>query len=195
MSELLPCPFCGKRMIRCGLDQSHWQQWWEHEDRHNGSTCPLKNQTISDSSDIYKAAWNTRTPSDAAHQVLTEMCETETRCRALLADYDKSSPDGIVPLDEVIALALSRSDAAVREWLPIETAPKDGTHVLLGRKLPWSSSSNVRIAYWAGEWQSDFPAWQSDGCSVDTKVYCYWMPLPAAPNTAAITATNKDSDV
>lgn len=56
---LLPCPFCGIRMIRRGLDQPHWQQWWEHEDRDT-SICPLKNQTISDTSKVYKAAWNTR---------------------------------------------------------------------------------------------------------------------------------------
>lgn len=54
---------------------------------------------------------------DAAlpQQSLQEMCDTEDRCRKLLTAYDKSSPDGVVPLDEVIAVALAQPTGEHRE--------------------------------------------------------------------------------
>lgn len=84
-----------------------------------------------------------------------------------------------------------------QEWQPIETAPKDGTHILFGRALPWSSSSNVCIGFWADEHQTDFPDWHTiDGdLIINTNVWCYWMPLPSPPATVTEDAPRSAEDV
>lgn len=67
-------------------------------------------------------------------------------------------------------------------WRPIEFAPKDGTHILFGRVLPWASASNVCVGFWADESITDFPQWRTDnGFLVDTNVYQLWQPLPTPP--------------
>jgi hypothetical protein len=81
-------------------------------------------------------------------------------------------------------------------WRPIETAPKDGTRVLVCH----CGVSNVDIAYWdAPEW-GDEPCWIARDC--DDAYYTnyltggdtptYWMPLPKPPNeeVRCNTATN-----
>jgi hypothetical protein len=86
------------------------------------------------------------------------------------------------------------------EWQPIETAPKDGTHILIrtadfGAVEGWwdRSVTNFYASQkgWAsydpanmqGDWVSDFPI--GDGC--DRRLYCgatpsHWMPLPEPPH-------------
>src|SRR3546814_3795236 len=73
-------------------------------------------------------------------------------------------------------------------WQPIETAPEDGTEVLV-----YTSGGNVMTAYisdspyWRGEWMN----WEarSDGMSVTPT---HWMPLPPTtrdgPQRAVIAA-------
>lgn len=68
------------------------------------------------------------------------------------------------------------------KWQPIETAPKDGTHVLLGRTPPWSASANVCVGFWADEHQANSPHWKTEnGFMVDVRIYRLWMPLPDPP--------------
>lgn len=73
---------------------------------------------------------------------------------------------------------------AVAAWQPIETAPRDGTVVLLWLGAPWCE---VRMAKWFAPWGN----WQDPESSVDPArdEYCgigmnlptHWQPLPAAP--------------
>lgn len=80
------------------------------------------------------------------------------------------------------AFKVYRSSLQQQEWMLIESAPKDGTHILLAREQPWSSSANVCVAFWADEHQTDFPHWQTEtGLMVDDKVYRLWQPLPPPP--------------
>lgn len=67
------------------------------------------------------------------------------------------------------------------EWQPIETAPKDGTNIIL--------CQGARVT--AGEWYSDrgdedrdgWEGWMSqDGGFADDDPPEYWMPLPAPPS-------------
>jgi len=69
----------------------------------------------------------------------------------------------ITNLHDVARAALAAAD----QWRPIETAPKDGTHILLGRKGEpvcegfyddWSD----------GQWACDF-------------IPTHWRPMPKAP--------------
>lgn len=90
------------------------------------------------------------------------------------------------------------------DWRPIETAPKDGTSVLLfinpvdGYDLcGWQPTRHITIAigWWDGdEWESSL---MEEG-TADTEGYSsalsitimptHWMPLPAPPVTAKPTA-------
>ena len=72
----------------------------------------------------------------------------------------------------------------VPEWQTIETAPKDGTHVIgwfpeFGKagKARQTAPSYAENVYWNGvEW-----SWVQDG---DTPIHqpTHWMPLPAPPS-------------
>ena len=77
-----------------------------------------------------------------------------------------------------------RAETQVPEWQPIETAPKDGTRVILGNKY----------GVWMGEFCDTYQAghepqspWQSvllnhDRISKQRSYFpTHWMPLPAAP--------------
>lgn len=62
-------------------------------------------------------------------------------------------------------------------WMPIETAPMDGTHV-----LTWNGRW-IAVSYWSAKDFYNAPAWhdtRSHINSIDQPTH--WMPLPAAPN-------------
>ncbi len=95
---------------------------------------------------------------------------------------------------------------AAREWLPIETAPKDGTDVLLssigqtflGHPMPdrvtighWTTDEECReqIGDCGGEcrcpeYRYDDPSWLSwDGGFTKENPATHWQPLPTPPAT------------
>lgn len=66
---------------------------------------------------------------------------------------------------------------AEREWQPIETAPKDGTKVMLyvGDCLEWIT------APWY--WDTRDGLWKNTiGQYMETPFITHWMPLPQPPN-------------
>jgi hypothetical protein len=73
------------------------------------------------------------------------------------------------------------------EWQPIETAPKDGTEVLVwngGNDGFYTTPGQMGVAYWG---RQGFPerkrAWCASDCcdGVTTYTPTHWMPLPAPP--------------
>lgn len=60
---------------------------------------------------------------------------------------------------------------AARQWQPIETAPTDGTMMLL------SGAGWVRIGRPAG------PYWEIDGAGISWTSCDGWMPIPTPPET------------
>ena len=58
-------------------------------------------------------------------------------------------------------------------WQPIETAPKDGTHILIYRAA-WANS--IAVCYWS----RDNDEWQT-GLYSPFNGAIYWMPLPEPP--------------
>lgn len=61
------------------------------------------------------------------------------------------------------------------EWQPIETAPKDGTRVLLFRR-GWAES--VSVGWWGGLWET----WNVAGGITSEFVHpTHWMPIPEPP--------------
>lgn len=100
--------------------------------------------------------------------------------------------DGSEPLytaDQMRAYGLlCRQQGGSDAWQPIETAPKDGSQVLLFLGSPWDA---VEMAHWYEPWQNwqrgdDQPnPFRDEYCGIGCNVPTHWQPLPAPP-TAAI---------
>ena len=88
---------------------------------------------------------------------------------------------------ENTVIAASPLDIPVRGWLSIETAPQDGTYVLVSNGLGvWVAK--YKAVYQSG-WKPDCP-WQSMMLNHDHIPRgkqrgrpTHWMPLPEAPNS------------
>lgn len=55
-------------------------------------------------------------------------------------------------------------------WQPIETAPKDGTHI-----IAWQATDGMRVSWFEGGMWQNFP-WRSRRINPT-----HWMPLPEPP--------------
>ena len=83
-------------------------------------------------------------------------------------------------------------------WQPIETAPKDGTVILLhhSRNALCGYASSVRplkaiaIGYFRGWWVTGVPGGHSEGGGDNQ--FTHWMPLPTPP-TAAVESPKEKS--
>lgn len=81
------------------------------------------------------------------------------------------------------------------EWQPIETAPKDGTEVLIGGGFfDWDGSygedvphTGVTIASW--QYRHGAKQWRGNACGGYDEYYWYnpthWMPLPKSPSPSS----------
>lgn len=85
--------------------------------------------------------------------------------------------------------AILASAPVATGWIPIETAPKDGTWVLLYGKEPWPERDDNLQSIVTGFWNADsqfgdgewaFCYWDSDWRS--TFKPTHWQPLPPAPS-------------
>ena len=65
------------------------------------------------------------------------------------------------------------------KWQPIETAPKDGTHVLLWPSPYWGGDSL------SGGYATAHKRWFADGSGSETISPTHWQPLPPPPKEAA----------
>lgn len=84
---------------------------------------------------------------------------------------------------------LARSDGG---WRPIETAPKDGSEIMIGSRN-YSGEAFCALVKWdekAGEWMLFDPS--DDAWSWPTYGPLYWMPLPTVPGSENWTR-NKDA--
>jgi hypothetical protein len=61
------------------------------------------------------------------------------------------------------------------EWQPIETAPKDGTRIILGADL------NVDPELWASWWIGGDDRWANTPDWMWFTSPTHWMPLPSPP--------------
>lgn len=75
------------------------------------------------------------------------------------------------------------TNEAAGQWLPIETAPKDGTYILLGNETTVSEGGWLSDLDQGAEWegQTGMAGWWrvNDSGGPPTR----WMPLPAAPGS------------
>ena len=64
-------------------------------------------------------------------------------------------------------------------WQPIETAPNDGTDILIGGD--YSYAGGVLQAYWGHTHRKGDESWGWVDMEGDTYNPTHWMPLPAPP--------------
>jgi hypothetical protein len=74
------------------------------------------------------------------------------------------------------------------EWQPIETAPKDGTPIMVYGKADFSNAPHMGVREWR-QWTVDYGRWGEPNISahdmddwLDIQV-THWMPLPSPPAT------------
>ncbi len=77
------------------------------------------------------------------------------------------------------------AQAAVPQWQPIETAPRDGTVILVTDTFTYRSDPDKkpRHVYRAVRWNEEGYGWEiyNDGEIIDQDGPTFWMPLPAEP--------------
>jgi hypothetical protein len=77
----------------------------------------------------------------------------------------------------------------MKNWQPIETAPKNGTDILLfypcyNRKI-WIGSYNKNQHFRNGKLESESEGWSIEKPLLSSLKSCnptHWMPLPSVPN-------------
>lgn len=70
------------------------------------------------------------------------------------------------------------------DWRPIETAPKDGTLILVaGPKMGvMFDATAITVVAWGGfEWKPMVGGWQAYEDSLEDAQPTHWMPLPDPP--------------
>jgi len=66
----------------------------------------------------------------------------------------------------------------IKEWQTIETAPKDGTAILMFEDIYLGC---INTGYWSAQNNGQ---WKSNGCAEDALVFenpSHWQPLPKPP--------------
>lgn len=115
-----------------------------------------------------------------------KLAAAEARANELSAMLDHQR-DEATEMERMLRAEYAKVEARADGWQPIETAPKDGTRVLI------SSRGVVQEAYWAMAWEDapDEKCWWSTphgpagrGFTILPKAVTHWMPLPAPPDAA-----------
>ena len=117
---------------------------------------------------------------DGSWQIQYPVRFTEADAKADFQMYEKTTQLRVIPL-------YTAPPPAVPQWLPIESAPKDGTAILLGS----------RCGAWIGKWKPIYTSgyqpenpWSSlmlnhDHMAEKWQTPTHFMPLPTAPGAPA----------
>lgn len=93
--------------------------------------------------------------------------------------------------------------AASRGWLTIDTAPRDGSHVLLYSGMFWPTGEvglipNISVGSYRKRLSEHVPAWRP----IATGPYdnerltpTHWMPLPEAPKALTVNTSTPGNDL
>ena len=107
---------------------------------------------------------------------------TMEMCEAGWNEYDLQEHFSVRFMYERMIAVAPTPPVSEDRWLPIETAPKDGTRLLLAKIGRDESECGVGV-WWActGNWSDQWKNW-NDGiepCGLSAPTH--WMPLPKAP--------------
>ncbi len=210
MSDLEPCPWCRTTRlhldcfgIKCGPGGDEQPTDWRvmHDEGQEpkceawGPECDTREQAI--------AAWNRRAPSTAfragAEAMRERAVETAEKavwcpCGGPPCQTPAGHGCGVSPAEGVevaVAIRALPLPAGGSGWRPIETAPRDGTFVLLHVPDGLENGEVTIGAYWKADerdakgrfMKGNWDGWL--GMDVDIRSsWCdptHWQPLPAAP--------------
>lgn len=78
-----------------------------------------------------------------------------------------------------------RSELGKQQWQPIETAPRDGTEIILGAWDEEGKFITVANARWVENYEATKEFWHDIEGSFKQEDVTHWMPLPQPPITDA----------
>jgi hypothetical protein len=217
--ELLPCPFCGsdQQPTVFGLKDD---QWWVECSGYEGLCCKL---FLSTTKEEAIRRWNTRAglPRATADGPATtykdkrRLTDAERfRWRKIYNGYTFNNCDhehGGYPnhlvcaecafelMDHFTAAPRATGETTVEAWQPIETAPKDGSAILVyGPELLREVNGHCAVVRWQTNEYSTVPWWTiSDGKfgphDLRGPSPTDWQPLPAPPDRA-VTRTEGEGE-
>lgn len=118
----------------------------------------------------------TRQKIEAARSVLKARIDVADRTEIFADNLDANKV-----IDALCDLALSALDQERLqpvEWLPIETAPKDGTRIILA----WGGASVVGYYLDNSGYRNPWKGWRTPSMEPTPRgLITHWMPLPATP--------------
>jgi hypothetical protein len=137
---------------------------------------------------VIDAAVRAAIPKDK-RAIVSHDAITQSVLRVVLRLLSSVKEDLDVPSVASAPRESSMADEAVRyvappEWHTIETAPMDGTHILLfGRQRPHDMLRPTGPVVFSGYWNFFDEAWCSTASTWTGPFYdaSYWMPLPVPP--------------
>lgn len=193
-AELKPCPFCGGEFGKPVIDESppgHATQWW----RVRCPSCGVKTAKIV-SREGAISRWDDRypallaavegsalTPRDAINRELLEaLTSAAARCQLFIDTFEDvggcATRADIGDWFDLVSKATHLDEREVTDngWQPIETAPRDGSPVLV-----YSAVGTIAMARWGRRYlgaDAD-EAWVWDGKWIPDP--SHWHALPAKP--------------
>lgn len=191
LAVLLPCPWCQCDRIMLDDDGADRHGYSMYCDRCYASG-PGMNMTAAQAVDAWSSTSDLTSPA-ATKEAVERLTEAVGRVLTWAHHVD-----GVVVVREDYFAGLSPANAECRAalaasghaptpgWQPIETAPRDGTHVLvmLDGNLPPTS------AHWFGP--ADWPGLRSGGWYLSVQQHegprlhpTHWQPLPEPPSMIA----------
>jgi uncharacterized protein DUF551 len=135
---------------------------------------------------------------------ITDSIERQETVRCLFNSQEKRAHDAYVyGLEGAISLIKSKmhsmeediaqNEESVEGWQPIETAPKDGSNIMLYYPLEGLDKSWERIVfcYWS-ERENNW-VWSGRACRTFSRGFqpTHWMPLPEPPNERVLTDADR----
>lgn len=177
-ADLLPCPFCGARLVERGdYTSDAAANWWQHEE---GSECIAADIRVNiDWNRPYRSldelAWNRRAALAAMPRPGSERADALEECEtAVLKAMDEVGRDwrdaGMMQKFYATNYLAEHVRGAIRAlkdkplpaqggWQPIETAPKNGTRIL---------------AYWPRDGWREIVRWENDKVGWRGEASGYW---------------------
>lgn len=164
MIDLKPCPFCGDNATLCAKGLSKFSYQVECDGCYAMTGWSSKDTAVIE-------AWNTRaTPNGKYYIRYCPMCSNIGEIYPPAIQCCPEHRECYIP--EEVAEQAKRGFPT---WYPIETAPKDGTFVLLTNERDFSVAKY-------GMLRCGSPAWIVQGtCLEMTPEPTHWMPLPEPP--------------
>jgi hypothetical protein len=115
-------------------------------------------------------------------QDLPSLPEPAVRCGDYAGPPGEGASESLWDADQMRSYALAAVEAERQKWLPIESAPKDGTHILLANKAGVSEGGWLSDIDHGADWEGQIGMagwWRTDGTDWTNT---HWRPLPAAPS-------------